>query len=304
MVTEVVEPEVLTSSEVNVYQSAPTPVHHGPSSLIALSGTLDEIVAAQDAYQEVCRKLLDANDIQVIGQKEFKKRSAWNKLSVAFGVSTEVLRTTHERNERGRIIRTECVVRATAPNGRFSDGIGACDLYERCCEPETCNKSEFWANSGRPTGHSHCSTWPCKTVHFSNPQHDIPATAMTRASNRAKADLFGMGEVSAEEMSDDGNGHRAQDSADQPGQPRSQAIRPASDAQVKFVNDLLGQTGRDAFDLKELIGREVVVANELSSEECKKVIDLLKDIRDGKTVVAAPAATVPEAFAKFSDEDF
>jgi hypothetical protein len=175
-----------------------------PSSLVALAAPLEEIVAAQKSYQAVCTALLDDSDIQTIGKKEFKKRSAWNKLSVAFGVSTEEVRTTHERDERGRIIRTECVVRATAPNGRISDGIGACDLYERCCDADTCKQKTVWPDSGRPTGHAHCNAFPCKQAHFSNPQHDIPATAFTRASNRAKADLFGMGEVSAEEVSEHG----------------------------------------------------------------------------------------------------
>jgi hypothetical protein len=161
------------------------------SSLIALAGTVEDIVAAQNAYQTVCRALLDASDIQLIGQREFKKKSAWRKLGVAFGVSTQILSTTHERNDRGRIVRTEVVARATAPNGRFAEGIGACDLYERCCDPDICNRN-----------HVHCTGFPCKNVHFSNPQHDIPATAATRATNRAAADLFGMGEVSAEEMTD------------------------------------------------------------------------------------------------------
>jgi len=171
-----------------------------PSSLVVLAAPLDEIVAAQKSYQAVCVALLDDNDIQKIGKKEFKKRSAWNKLSVAFGVSVEEVRTVHERDERGRIVRTECVVRATAPNGRHSDGLGACDLYERCCDPDTCTKREKWPDTGKPTGHVHCTEFPCKQAHFSNPQHDIPATAFTRASNRAKADLFGLGEVSAEEI--------------------------------------------------------------------------------------------------------
>lgn len=178
------------------------------TSLVRPVASVNDLVVAQKEYQDVCVKLLDASDIQTIGKKSFKKRSAWNKLAVAFSVSTTEVRTTHERDERGRIIRTECVVRATAPNGRMSDGIGACDLYERCCDPDTCNKRETWEDSGRPTGHIHCSAVPCKQAHFSNPQHDIPATAFTRASNRAKADLFGSGEVSAEEV-EGGSGHGA-----------------------------------------------------------------------------------------------
>lgn len=257
------------------------------SSLIALAGSVADIVAAQAAYQEVCRALLDSSDIQMIGQKEFKKKSAWRKLGVAFGVSTQILTTTHERNERGRIVRTEVVARATAPNGRFAEGIGACDLYERCCEPETCNKLEFWEDSGRATGHKHCAEFPCKTAHFSNPQHDIPATAATRATNRAAADLFGMGEVSAEEMPD-AVGVRAQDNADQPFQASTNthearnAARGPSQAQLKFLNDLLSRTGMDVLALGEIgvVSSTAVTAPDLTGSEVKKAIDHLILVRD------------------------
>lgn len=186
--------------QVEVFEPGTEIVPQTGSSLISLSAPIDEIVELGHAYQEVCKKLLEPSDIQVIGKKEFKKRSAWNKLSVAFGVSASLVSTIHERDDRGRIIRTECIVRATAPNGRTSDGLGACDLFERCCDPDTCDKWLVWPDSQKPTGHRHCETFPCRQSHFSNPQHDIPATAFTRASNRAKADLFGMGEVSAEEV--------------------------------------------------------------------------------------------------------
>jgi hypothetical protein len=213
-----------------------------PSSLVVLAAPLDEIVAAQKSYQAVCVALLDDNDIQKIGKKEFKKRSAWNKLSVAFGVSVEEVRTVHERDERGRIVRTECVVRATAPNGRHSDGLGACDLYERCCDPGTCTKREKWPDSKKPTGHVHCTEFPCKQAHFSNPQHDIPATAFTRASNRAKADLFGLGEVSAEEITR----HDETPNAEPVAQPTTVRNIPAKDD--------LAEAGEGLIDVLGLLG--------------------------------------------------
>lgn len=198
------------------------------TSLVRPVASVNDLVQAQKEYQNVCVQLLDASDLQTIGKKTFKKRSAWNKLAVAFSVSTTEVRTTHERDERGRIIRTECVVRATAPNGRMSDGIGACDLYERCCDPETCKTPLTW-NDGN-FRHAHCVAFPCKQAHFSNPQHDIPATAFTRASNRAKADLFGSGEVSAEEV--EGGGAQWHDEGNQAQGPitRSSHVDPPAGA--------------------------------------------------------------------------
>jgi len=67
-------------------------------------------------------------------------------------------------------VRARFKVRATSPNGRHMDGIGICDVTER---------------------------------QFTHPEHDIVATAHTRAINRAFADLFGLGAVSAEEMTEE-----------------------------------------------------------------------------------------------------
>ena len=257
------------------------------SSLISLAAPVTEIVAAQNAYHEVCAALLDDNDVQVIGKKVFKKRSAWNKLAVAFAVSTEEIRTTHERDERGRIIRTECVVRATAPNGRVSDGIGAADLYEKCCDPRTCTKRTHWEESGKPTGHVHCTETPCRTAHFSNSQHDIPATAFTRASNRAKADLFGMGEVSAEEVS--GSNHQYDDAPDQPSAPRNQSsqARMISDGQIKLIGAVSTKLnyGSPEDAVKKFLGAPRP-PEQLTMTEARKVIDGLKAEEAGGPVDA------------------
>lgn len=137
------------------------------SAIVRPAGSFMDSDKAMREYQHLCRELLDKNDWQDIRGKRFPKRSAWRKLSVAYGVSYEIIDRTLMWNDDGSLKAAEFIVRATAPNGRFADGWGACDVSER--------------NAG------HKAT------------HDIPATAETRAKNRAAADLFGMGEVSAEE---------------------------------------------------------------------------------------------------------
>lgn len=152
-----------------------------------------DLAAIEDAFTEyirVCTRLLEPTDFQRIGDKDFRKKSAWRKLAVAFGVSCHMTERVYERDQAGRIIRAEVVVRATAPNGRFMDGLGACDIHEKCCAPD-CRRG------GK---HRHCAPNCSGAIHFSNASHDLPATAATRATNRACADLFGMGEVSAEEI--------------------------------------------------------------------------------------------------------
>lgn len=173
-----------------------------PASIVRQTVSTGEVVAAQEAYHDLCSQLLDGTDYQSIGGKQFRKKSGWRKLAVAFNVSVELVTKEYERDGNGRIIRAEVVARATAPNGRTMDGLGACDLFEKCCIAATCrNRSQY---------HSHCVAGCTGAKHFSNPQHDLPATAHTRAVNRACADLFGMGEVSAEEITDNGQGQHQQ----------------------------------------------------------------------------------------------
>ena len=137
-------------------------------ALVRPQGTTGDIVQSMSEYQDLCVALLDDNDWQTIQGKRFAKRSAWRKLAVAYGVSFELKDRELIWGEDGELIAAEFVVRAVAPNGRYADGWGACSVKER--------------NAGRKA------------------THDIPATAETRAKNRAAADLFGMGEVSAEEI--------------------------------------------------------------------------------------------------------
>lgn len=198
---EIVEDEPTTAALTPVPVTATT-------ALVEPAATADVTLAAFNAYNDLCGKLLTDADFQAISGKQFKKKSAWRKLSVAFGVSTAIQERNYTHGDDGRIIRAEFVVQAVAPNGRHEDGVGLCDRYERCCE-EGCTKG------GR---HRHCPARngePCNVQHFSHPEHDIPATAHTRAKNRACADLYGFGEVSAEEMQPDEPQGRATGGGDQ-----------------------------------------------------------------------------------------
>lgn len=155
-------------SDPTVAALAPVVVDAG--ALVRPAAGVDVIAEAFDAYQALCARLLTPDDFQAIKGREYRKKSAWRKLAVAFGVSCSYLERNYERDDAGRLIRAEVIVRATAPNGRYMDGLGICDRSERV---------------------------------FTKPEHDIPATAATRATNRACSDLFGMGEVSAEEITEE-----------------------------------------------------------------------------------------------------
>jgi hypothetical protein len=99
--------------------------------------------------------------------RRFVKRSGWRKIATWFGLDLLIGDVVLERDEHGQLLRARVTARAIAPNGRVFEDVGACSHSER---------------------------------RFSKPEHDILATAATRAHNRATSDLVGMGEVSSDEM--------------------------------------------------------------------------------------------------------
>ncbi|MBP9780275.1 hypothetical protein KBD33_06715, partial [Candidatus Gracilibacteria bacterium] len=93
------------------------------------------------------------------------KKSGFRKLATAFGISTEIVRENRINFEKYFVY--EITVRATSPSGRYSEACASCASNEK---------------------------------EFSHLENDVRATAQTRGTNRAIADLIGSGEVSAEEL--------------------------------------------------------------------------------------------------------
>jgi|TARA_R110002012_G_C11507890_1_gene598085 hypothetical protein len=200
------------------------------SALVRASGSTNDLIEAMAEYQELCVALLDDNDWQTIQKKRFPKRSAWRKLAVAYGVSFEIIDRTLFWDDEGALKAAEFIVRATAPNGRHADGWGACDVSER--------------NAGRKA------------------THDIPATAETRAKNRAAADLFGMGEVSAEEI--DRN-----------------AMYISPDEQSKLVERIDSLQHEQKIDLRHLWKEQRLPRREfLSSDQLEHVYVLIEEVEE------------------------
>lgn len=145
---------------------------------------VENAVAQWKAYIALCSKegILDEGDYQKIivkekdpvtgkyvpVEREFKKKSAWQKLARAFNVNTKIIEKEYQRTKTGAIKEAYYLVQATLPNGR-------------CVESDAlCSRSE--------KGKSKVS------------DHTIMSTAKTRATNRAISELIGAGEVSSEEM--------------------------------------------------------------------------------------------------------
>lgn len=156
------------------------------------------------AYDKACRALIGAGDIQIDGDREFKKKSAWRKLGRHFQISTFVVSSkidfvaNRELDEEDRIVMVATVVvRAIAVWGQSSEAIGACATDE-----ET---GQRWITTA-----------------------DALATAETRATNRAISNLIAMGEVSAEEI------RTADGSPKENGGPPVRKQRPAEEMKMPF----------------------------------------------------------------------
>jgi len=166
-----------------------------PLDTVRLPITIDEAIRQWEEYQDLTRRLLDESDYQGKGKDRFKKKSAWRKYAKAFNLADRVSAEEIQRAEDGWPIWARIRVIVTAPNGREAEADHEAHLGERCCpgkRSQPCRKAT-WEK------HECCLPTCDPRSHWAHPG-DIPATALTRAKNRAIADLIGAGEVSAEEM--------------------------------------------------------------------------------------------------------
>ena len=135
-------------------------------SIVKPSIRTQDAMADLRSFEELKSKLLTEKDYQVISGKNFIKKSGWRKLALVFNISDQIVDSSRTVRENGTFV-WNFRVRATAPNGRFTEAVGACDSLER---------------------------------KFAHPEHDVYATGHTRSKSRAISDLIGAGEISAEEM--------------------------------------------------------------------------------------------------------
>lgn len=217
----------------------------------AMPINVDAAVARWDAYQSLCKRILTEDDYATISGKKARKRSGWRKLARFMGVSIEII--SEERWEREGTFGYTFTVRANTKDGQHQDGDGLCD------------STEF-------TGRITCT------------EHNVRSKALTRAKNRATADLIGGGEVSAEELDNGGDkrppqkrkAQKGQGKAGPPNQPDSVLAsqpRPWEPAHLKAVitkaiTDKAGQPESDK--MPGLRGVTVAALDGLFSHDSKE----------------------------------
>jgi len=191
------------------------------NELMTINDVPDVEVAKKQwaAYQELCKGILDKSDYQKIkvkekdenGQyifveREFKKKSAWQKLSRAFNVDTSIVEKEFIRSKNGGIKEAYYCIKATLPNGRSVESDALCSRSEK--------------------GKQYVS------------DHTIMATAKTRATNRAIAELIGAGEVSSDEMTAE---YKAVDDPDHHYISHTPEPEPEDEGDVFVTADVVGE---------------------------------------------------------------
>jgi len=133
----------------------------------------EKMKEAIQVYQKMVKEILGPADIMKIGDKDYIRKSGWQKLAVPFNITTSVIEERYEPilaqddGSTGRGFAYHIKVRATAPNGRYMEKLGSCDnVYEK-----------------KGSGH-----------------HIIRSMAETRATSRAISALMGVSEQPAEDM--------------------------------------------------------------------------------------------------------
>ncbi len=127
---------------------------------------IDKTKHALKELERFKREIATPDDYQTIRGKPWPTKSFSRKMGLSANLRDEIV-------EKERIDRQDesfvwfLTVRVTAPNGRFCTAVGACDSRER---------------------------------NFNHVEHDVFATAHTRAKNRAILDMVGGGMISAEEI--------------------------------------------------------------------------------------------------------
>ena len=198
-------------------QSEVTAMERAGPREMALTGrmTVNQVEEALKEYLELQRRLDKLMPDQIIeiqigkNKQRFRKKGYWRAVKKWAQLDVQIAR--EERIEHGEDWGYLVTVRVTAPNGQAEDGDGSCMASEKFVylkdrDSWTPQDWDRWRQNGK------CGKPKLVLDKDGNPIvnkiktsenatiHNVRAHAITRAKNRAIADLVGFGEVSAEEI--------------------------------------------------------------------------------------------------------
>lgn len=204
------EPDVVDVEATEVEEEPqPEPQPPAPSTdntLLTPVEDIDRVVEVYDQFEEIKEKLLGNGDTTKIGSNMHVNKSGWRKIATAFNVSVETIEDS--RSVEDGIIHFKVKARATAPNGKVATGVGMCSSNEsnfmEVVAKGNVDRDEAEKKVDNPDDLLKVDgNWRRLKDPREVNDHNLYATAATRAKNRAISDLVGGGEVSAEEMKAD-----------------------------------------------------------------------------------------------------
>lgn len=206
--SEVVESDIDQTTDKGVTKA--TGETELASPMKPVTEDLTEVAEVFEDFSRVKNELLVADDLQTISGNAFITKSGWRKIASAFGVSTNV--TSRDKEISDGVVTYTVTARAEAPNGQAANGVGSCSSNESnfmvTLEKDTKNVSldevaEAHAAFDEDDILLVDGAWRGLKRPKEVSNHDLIATAATRAKNRAISDLVGGGQVSAEELDAD-----------------------------------------------------------------------------------------------------
>lgn len=199
---DVVEAEVVDegSSSDTTESTDDLPTADDTTSIVKPVENIDEVVETYNQFEQIKDDLLQTEDLTKIGDGVHVNKSGWRKIATAFNLSVETIEK--QRVVEDGVVKYIITARAVAPNGKSTTASGICASNEsnhmEAGKPSGVNSEgelEEMENYLKIEGKWRRLKSP-KEVN----DHNIMATAETRAKNRAISDLVGGGEVSAEEL--------------------------------------------------------------------------------------------------------
>lgn len=111
------------------HNNTSTPTDNNRAPIIAPVASIEQIAMSYKEYLNLKSKLLNESDYMTIAGKQYMKKSGYRKLSLAFGISTEIIH--QERKDLDDRFVYTVTVKATSPSGRYMTASGACASTER-----------------------------------------------------------------------------------------------------------------------------------------------------------------------------
>lgn len=195
--------------EVNEQPKPATPESN--NTLITPASDIDEVVGLYEQFEQIKTQLIDREaDMTKIQGSLYIEKSGWRKIATAFNLTVDIVQS--RMWEDNGIIKAEVRARAVAPNGKTAVSSAMCASnesthMEKIADDGASFEDAYQIAQGHVPGELDedklvfvDSYWRLIKRPSEVNEHNILATAETRAKNRAISDCVGGGEVSAEEI--------------------------------------------------------------------------------------------------------